>query len=59
MLPLMPSQEEIIVVDDDESVREAAAEYLQKHGYRVRTAADGAALDTALAEPRRISSFST
>jgi two-component system OmpR family response regulator len=46
----MPSQEEIVVVDDDDSVREAAAEYLQKHGYRVRTAADGADLDTALAE---------
>jgi two-component system OmpR family response regulator len=48
MPPTMPSQEEIIVVDDDDSVRDAAAEYLHKHGYCVRTAADGAALDRAL-----------
>jgi two-component system, OmpR family, response regulator len=42
--------EDIIVVDDDPSVRDAAAEYLEKHGYRVRTAANGAALDCALTE---------
>jgi two-component system, OmpR family, response regulator len=42
--------DEIIVVDDDRSVRDAAAEYLESHGYRVRTAANAATLDTALAE---------
>lgn len=42
--------EEIIVVDDDRSVRDAAAEYLESHGYRVRTAANAAALDSALEE---------
>lgn len=41
--------DEIIVVDDDASVRTAAAEFLEQHGYRVRTAANGLALDTALA----------
>lgn len=46
----MTSSVDIIVVDDDESVRDAAAEYLARHGFRVRTAADGAALDRALAE---------
>jgi two-component system, OmpR family, response regulator len=42
--------DEIIVVDDDPSVRDAAAEYLESHGYRVRTASNAAALDSALAE---------
>ncbi|HEX5181990.1 MAG TPA: response regulator transcription factor [Allosphingosinicella sp.] len=46
----MPPPGDIIVVDDDESVREAAGEYLQKHGYRVRTADGGEALDRALVE---------
>ena len=42
--------EEIIVVDDDPSVRDAAAEYLETHGYQVRKAASAAELDNALAE---------
>jgi two-component system OmpR family response regulator len=42
--------DQIIVVDDDRSVRDAAAEYLESHGYRVRTAGNAAALDSALAE---------
>lgn len=42
--------DEIIVVDDDPSVREATAEYLESHGYRVRTAANAVALEGALAE---------
>ncbi|QKW55414.1 response regulator [Stenotrophomonas sp. NA06056] len=38
----------IIVVDDDASVRDAIAECLELHGYRVRMAANAAALDTLL-----------
>jgi two-component system OmpR family response regulator len=41
---------DIVVVDDDPSVRDATAEYLQQHGYRVRTAGNGEALDRALAD---------
>lgn len=36
---------DIIVVDDDPSVREAIAEYLAPHGFSVRTAESGAALE--------------
>ena len=38
----------LLVVDDDTSVREMLAEYLGDHGYRVRTAADGPAMRAAL-----------
>ncbi|MCF7750539.1 response regulator transcription factor [Bacillus subtilis subsp. subtilis] len=39
---------EIIVVDDDTSIRDALAECLQRHGFSVRVAADAAALDRLL-----------
>jgi DNA-binding response OmpR family regulator len=39
---------QLLVVDDDASVREMLAEYLGTHGYAVRTAADGAAMRAAL-----------
>ncbi|HET9977009.1 MAG TPA: response regulator [Burkholderiaceae bacterium] len=38
----------LLVVDDDSSVREMLAEYLGNHGSAVRTAADGAAMRAAL-----------
>src|SRR3954470_11351689 len=40
----------IVVVDDDDGVREMVAEYLGQHGYKVRAAAGGAELDQLLAE---------
>ncbi|MEP9400438.1 response regulator transcription factor [Sphingomonas sp. VNH70] len=40
----------ILVVDDDASIRDAIAEFLVAHGYAVRTAANAAAADRALAE---------
>ena len=46
----MAGSERILVVDDDRSVRDAIAEYLAPHGFEVRTAADGAQLDGALAQ---------
>jgi two-component system OmpR family response regulator len=50
MMAGMAEPGDIVVVDDDESVRDAAADYLGRHGFRVRTASGGAALDRALAE---------
>jgi DNA-binding response OmpR family regulator len=42
----------ILVVDDDPTVSEVVARYLERDGYAVETLADGrAALDRALAEP--------
>jgi DNA-binding response OmpR family regulator len=42
----------ILVVDDDPTVSEVVARYLERDGYRVETVADGrVALDRALAEP--------
>ena len=42
----------ILVVDDDATVSEVVARYLQRDGYTVETVADGRlALDRALAEP--------
>jgi two-component system OmpR family response regulator len=46
------NHEQIIVVDDDRSVRQAIAAYLEEHGYSVRTAADGSELDKALAKQK-------
>src|SRR6185369_4181544 len=40
----------IVVVDDEGGVRDMFTEYLAQHGYEVRAAADGAALDRLLAE---------
>jgi DNA-binding response OmpR family regulator len=39
---------QIIIVEDNEAVREAMAEHLMDQGYAVRGVADGAALDLAL-----------
>jgi DNA-binding response OmpR family regulator len=39
---------QIIIVEDNEAVREAMAEHLMDQGYAVRGVADGAALDQAL-----------
>jgi two-component system OmpR family response regulator len=45
----------IIVVDDDDSVRDALAEYLGERGYRVRAAADARGCDACLAaEPAEL-----
>ncbi len=40
----------IIVVDDDESVRDAVIDYLGRHGFRAEGVEDGAALDRRLAQ---------
>jgi two-component system phosphate regulon response regulator OmpR len=40
----------IVVVDDDDGVREMVAEYLSHHGYNVRAANGGTELDQLLAE---------
>ena len=42
----------ILVVDDDATVSEVVARYLERDGFEVETVADGrVALDRALAEP--------
>jgi DNA-binding response OmpR family regulator len=40
----------VIIVEDNEALREAMAEHLMDEGYLVRAVADGAALDQALHE---------
>jgi two-component system OmpR family response regulator len=42
------TREHLLVVDDDAEIRSLLAEYLQGHGYRVTTAADGRAMRAAL-----------
>ena len=46
---------QIIIVEDNEAVREAMAEHLMDQGYAVRGVADGAALDLALEDGYAIS----
>lgn len=46
----MTTGQNIIIVDDDGSVRDAIGEYLTAHGYRVRTLAGGNELQAALSE---------
>jgi two-component system, chemotaxis family, chemotaxis protein CheY len=47
-----PGAPMILVVDDNNDIREMVAEALAQHGYRVSTAPDGqAAFDQALADP--------
>src|SRR5579871_5998789 len=41
--------ERILLVDDDPGIRDVVAEFLQRHGYHVETAADGKEMDRALA----------
>jgi two-component system, OmpR family, response regulator len=38
----------ILVVDDDQAIRELISEFLEKHGFAVSTAGDGAAMDRLL-----------
>jgi two-component system OmpR family response regulator len=40
----MPTQDHVLVVDDDAEIRALLREYLQKQGYRVTAVADGKAL---------------
>ena len=40
---------DILIVDDDDSIRDALADYLARQGFRVRLAQDAAAMDRALA----------
>lgn len=42
-------QGRILIVDDDESIRDALAEFLARHGYQVRAADSAAACDRELA----------
>jgi len=44
-----PATGRIVVVDDDASIRDAVRDYLSRHGYRVRCADGGGALDRTLA----------
>lgn len=46
----MPAATDIVVVDDDLSIRDAIADCLRAHGYHVRVAAHAAALDALLAQ---------
>lgn len=46
----MSPAEDILVVDDDASIRDAIAECLRLHGYQVRVAADAPAMDALLAQ---------
>jgi two-component system OmpR family response regulator len=48
----MTSAPQLLVVDDDASIRDALAEYLTRHGFAVRLAGDGREMDAALAEGR-------
>jgi two-component system, OmpR family, response regulator len=45
----MNRPDHILIVDDDVDIRELLAEYLQKHGFKVTTAADGRQMRAALA----------
>jgi DNA-binding response OmpR family regulator len=48
----MTTQQSILVVDDEETIREVVCRYLEREGYRVREAADGyEALDSIQANP--------
>jgi two-component system OmpR family response regulator len=44
----MAKQDQILIVDDDAEIRGLLREYLQKHGYRVATAANGRELRAAV-----------
>jgi two-component system OmpR family response regulator len=48
----MPTQDHILVVDDDAEIRALLREYLQKQGYRVTALADGKALRSAVETSR-------
>lgn len=42
--PQMPRSRHILVVDDDNEIRSLVAQFLNRHGFRVETVADGTAL---------------
>jgi len=46
----MENSGHILVVDDDPEIRELLAHFLSQHGYSTATAADGIAMDKAMAE---------
>lgn len=46
----MADQPSIVVVDDEPDIREMLRDYLSRHGFSVRAAADGSELDRLLAE---------
>lgn len=41
-------ERQVLIVDDDQTVRDSVAEYLARHDYRVVTAADAAAMEKVL-----------
>jgi two-component system OmpR family response regulator len=45
----MTSQSHILIVDEEQDIREPLASYLNKHGFRTSTAADGKEMDKILA----------
>ncbi len=48
--PRMAASARILVVDDDPDIRDLVSEFLGRHGFRVETAGDGAAMERALAQ---------
>lgn len=46
----MTDRPDILVVDDDASIRDAIHDYLERHGYAVRVARDGLEMDRLLGE---------
>lgn len=48
----MEKTDHVLVVDDDREIRNLLSEYLEKNGYRVSVAADGAGMRAALAKSR-------
>ncbi len=45
----MEKEDHILIVDDDEEIRDLLAQYLQKHGFKVSTAANGRQMRAVLA----------
>jgi len=53
--PAMDMETRILVVDDDPGIRDLIGAFLQRHGFRVRTAGDATAMRAALAaEPAEL-----
>jgi len=48
--PQQPALPHVLAVDDDPTIRELIADYLEQHEFRVTTVADGRAMQTVLAE---------
>jgi two-component system, OmpR family, response regulator len=48
MAEVAARERQVLIVDDDESVRDSVAEYLTRHDYHVVTAADAAAMEKVL-----------